>query len=116
MLTFQFEDCEEIEHEGVVHAIPEKDSETHDIVNCRCNPEVLMLGDTVLAMMHQPFDRRDLIDSLFDVETMEEAHNVRLEYMKANKDLLRKGKMDKTSYWNKWRAFEGTFQDIFRTN
>lgn len=116
MLSFEFDGCTEILHEGVVHACPTGDSQPHSVEGCNCGYEELRLGDTVLAVLHRPWDKRDLVDALYEVDTPEEGHILREEFIETNKNLLREGKLDEKGYWEKWLVFESTYQEIFQTN
>lgn len=116
MLSFNFDDCTEVDHEGVVHAIPIDDCADHDIPNCTCGAEELRFGGTLIAVVHKAWDRRDLVDRLFSVDTPKEAHELRKEYHKVNTALFHKGLLDKKGFFTKWAEFEDTFENIFRAN
>ncbi len=116
--NFNFNGCDEVVNAGVVHALPANDTEPHDVTgtHCACGCDELRIGNTLLAVVHKPFDKSDAVDKLFESETFEEAKDIRREYEEENNFLLRKGKINKKSHYERWLAFNTTFEDIFRVN
>lgn len=117
VLNFDFSDCDvEVDEGGMIHAVPNGDIKKHSLKGCKCGPQEMKIGDAVIAIVHKAWDTRNLIESLFMAETPEEANAIRKEYMEESNALLKRGDIDKKTYFDKWFLFEDTFETLFRAN
>jgi hypothetical protein len=115
-VDFEISNCEKVLHENVFHAIPKDDSKEHSITGCKCGFVEVKIGETVVAVVHKAWDKRDLLEMLYHVESPEEAHEIRKEYMEEIDNSFRKGKITGKERFNKWFLFEDTCETIFRSN
>ena len=102
MLDLPIDDCEEIRHEGIPHFVPKGDCEEHSIPKCRCGAIDLSLGEHRLAVLHFPFDKRDLVDAILVTDSLSDAKEFREEFHAHNKDLFLKGKIQQKDYLRRW--------------
>jgi hypothetical protein len=116
MLNFNFSECEEVVHDDVIHAIPKGDSDKHGVSGCKCGTKEIRFGDTLFAVVHRAWDKRDLVEDLFFTESYESAHEIRKEYMATIKSLLQRGKVTTKQYWEKLLVFEDACQTIYQVN
>jgi hypothetical protein len=116
VLNFDFSHCDEVVVDGVLHAIPKNDSAKHTPENCQCGYQEVKIGDTVIAVVHKSWDKRELIDTLYETDSVANANDLRKEYMEMSKKMLQEGKIDNQTYFNKWFLFEDTFETLFRAN
>ncbi len=105
-----------VTHEEVKHFIPVGDCQHHNIPDCECGADEIAINGEIEIIVHRAFDKRELIEEVQYVDTVLEATQIRKEYMENCDRMFQEGKIDKKIYTFKRNAFDGSFQETFRTN